>query len=60
MAPEKMDKKDSKEIPFLSFVMGAGEGKRKLGTALRLQEDVYATLFCGLIKAEYSQSIQGK
>lgn len=44
------------KTPFLSYRMGEGEGKRKIGTHLRLTEDVYAVLFCGLLKVEYKES----
>ena len=44
---------DAKTIPFNNYCLGPGEGKRKIGTQLRLQEDVYSVLFCSLIKAEY-------
>ena len=44
------------EIPFLDYRTGEGEGQRKLGTQLRLSEDVYAVLFVGLLKAEYKEA----
>ena len=44
------------ELPFLDYQRGDGEGERNLGTAMRLAEDVYAVLFCGIIKQEYVQA----
>ena len=40
--------------------MGAGEGNRKIGSYLHLQQDVYAVLFCGLIKSEYKEAIENR
>lgn len=51
---------DKNEVPFLSYQMGAGEGKRKLGTFLHLQQDTYAVLFCGLVKSEYKEAIENR
>ena len=42
-----------RDEPFLSYIMGEGEGQRNLGKQMSLSEDVYAVLFCGLIKHEY-------
>lgn len=42
-----------KRLSFKSYLQGSGEGKRKIGKTMDLQEDVYSTLYCGLVKAEY-------
>jgi len=43
--------------PFLSYQTGEGEGKRRLGTSMQLKEDIYAVLFCSLVKLEYREMI---
>ena len=48
------------EIPFMDYQMGAGEGKRKIGSYMQLQQDTYAVLFCGLIKSEYKEAINSR
>ena len=39
----------------MKYQTGEGEGKRNLGSQLRLKEDLYAVLFCSTIKAEYRE-----
>ena len=44
----------------MDYQMGAGEGKRKIGSFMHLQQDTYAVLFCGLIKSEYKEAINSR
>ena len=46
---------DTDKTPFMSYSTGTGEGKRKLGTVMVLKEDLYAVLYCSLIKVEYRE-----
>lgn len=46
---------DSDKTPFMNYSTGAGEGKRRLGTVMVLKEDLYAVLYCSLIKVEYRE-----
>ena len=44
----------------MDYQMGAGEGRRKIGSFMHLQQDTYAVLFCGLIKSEYKEAINSR
>jgi hypothetical protein len=41
----------------MDYLPGEGEGKRNLHQNLVVAQDVYAVLFCGLIKSEYTEAL---